>query len=373
MSTLLQTKPHSISPDQLLLDPNNYRFHDIPGFKFVTNRARYAETAVQDRALKYLRDTEAFSLASLRESILANGFVPVEQIVVERYGGTDEAPTFLVIEGNRRVATVKLLLMDHAAGSTEVPLDVLQSLQQLPVIEILGDAADRAAYQKTLMAIRHVGGIKPWGPYQQAKLVVEMFDSGVGSFTTVAQKIGIPAREVARRYRASKALQQMEEDEEFGEYAEPRLYATFHEAISQPKVKEWLGFSDDTFTATKDDARSLFYELLSPRETDDGQPLPAKLDIKITEVRKLKDIVDKPGPMEVLADPERTFDDAVKAAKDETAIIETGLLEHSLSAALNALRRPGVDAWSAPTPRADELWAEIQTLIDSVNKLMGKN
>jgi len=67
---------------------------------------------------------------------------------------------------------------------------------------------------------------------------------------------------------------------------------------------------------------------------------------------KLKDIVDKPGPLEVLADPERTFYDALKAAKDETAIIETSILGPSVSAAPNALRRPGVDAWSNPTPRA---------------------
>ena len=42
----MQIKPHKIAPSQLLLDPNNYRFHDLPGYRAV-NRARYAEPGVQ--------------------------------------------------------------------------------------------------------------------------------------------------------------------------------------------------------------------------------------------------------------------------------------------------------------------------------------
>ena len=61
---------------------------------------------------------------------------------------------------------------------------------------------------------------------------------------------GISSREVARRYRASKALKQMEEDEEFSvSFAEPRLYVFFHEAVSQPKVREWLELNDVTYKA----------------------------------------------------------------------------------------------------------------------------
>ena len=371
MSTPLTLTPYDVSPDQLLLDPNNYRFHDIPGYKFVANKARFAEEAVQERALKLLQETEAFSLASLRESILANGFVPVEQIVVERFGDDEQGrPRFIVVEGNRRVATIKILLRDQAGGSLDAEQPILNTFATLPVVELQGTQEERGKYQQTLMAIRHVGGIKAWGAYQQAKLVVEMYEDGLFSFSTVAQKIGIPAREVGRRYRASKALQQMEEDEEFGQYAEPKLYATFQEIISQPKVRTWLDFTDETFSAESEDARNLLYELLSPREVDD-KDLPPKLDVNITDVRKLKDIVDKAGPLEILADPTRSFDDAIRAARDETVADEPGALEHALSTALNALRRPGIDAWTEPSDRAKQLWDDVQRFITTVNRLMG--
>jgi hypothetical protein len=366
---MVDVTQHTISPDRLLLDPNNYRFHDLAGYKPVNQRARYPEKGVQDKALKLLQDTESFELKALRESILSNGYVPIEQIVVEKFEGAADPPLYLVIEGNRRAAAVKTLLTDHNAGSTDVPEIVLASLQELPVIEITGTDDERRDYQKTLMAIRHVAGIREWGPYQQAKLVVELYEGQEHAFGPVAQRIGISAKEVARRYRASKALEQMENDEEFGEYAAPRLYTFFHEAVSQPKVREWLKFSDVTYTAEDENARRVFYELMSPREVD-GVTLPPKLQSASTQVRQLKDIVDKELPLSFLADPEKPFEDAVKAADTENPIDEKGLLEHSFGLALQALRRPGLDAWQ-PTDRAKELWAEIVKLVETGKKLIG--
>src|SRR5689334_18665722 len=94
----------SINPDNLLLDPNNYRFHDISGYRPVPNRSRYAEAGVQERALQLLQTTDSFELESLKDSIVTNGYVPLEQIVVEAFDEDNGTPRYLVIEGNRRVA-----------------------------------------------------------------------------------------------------------------------------------------------------------------------------------------------------------------------------------------------------------------------------
>src|SRR5262249_43573504 len=157
----------------------------------------------------------------------------------------------------------------------DIEPDKLDTLDRLPVLEVLGSPEEQSDFQQTLMAIRHIAGIREWGPYQQAKLIVELFENKDHSFSKVAQRVGISTREVARRYRASKALQQMEDDEEFGEHADPKLYSFFHEAVSQPKVRKWLGFSDESFQAENEEARREFYELLSPREVD-GEKLPPK-------------------------------------------------------------------------------------------------
>lgn len=364
----MEIQARKVTPDQLLLDPNNYRFHDLSGYKRVS-KSRYGEVGVQDRALAFLRETAAFDLNALRDSIRSNGFVPFEQIVVEEYPTDDDTEMYVVIEGNRRTAALKTLLADNIGGALDLTQKTLDTIQSFTVLEITGTDEERANYQKTLMAIRHVAGIREWGPYQQARLVVEMYDNEEGAFGPVAQRIGISSREVARRYRASKALEQMEQDDEFGEYAEPKLYSFFHEAISQPKVRDWLNFSDDTYTAENEESRRVFYELLSPRDVE-GTKVPPKLQNANRQVRQLKEIVDKPVPLRILADPERTFEDAVRAAEAETPQSVEGVLENSLGTALQALRQPSIEAWLSPDDRAKQIWSELVGIVDKIRKFM---
>jgi hypothetical protein len=72
---------------------------------------------------------------------------------------------------------------------------------------------------------------------------------------------------------------------------------------------------------------------------------------------KLQDIVDKPVPLKLLLDPERPFEEAVRAAEDETVSDETGILEHSLAQAFQAIKAPSIDAWLNPSERAIALWS----------------
>src|SRR5436190_309949 len=84
---------------KMLLDPNNYRFHNAPDFVFADTK-RFAEETVQAKAFERLR---AESLLPLKQSILKNGFLPFERLVVSPYG-TDK---FVVVEGNRRLAALR--------------------------------------------------------------------------------------------------------------------------------------------------------------------------------------------------------------------------------------------------------------------------
>lgn len=358
-----------VKPSQLLLDPNNYRFHDLVGYSEVKKRARYQEPGVQQQALKLLRDTTAFDLGSLKDSIRTNGYIPVEQIIVVPYeAAPDGEQRFLVIEGNRRASSLKILLEESESGAADLSDKVKESIEIIPVVVLRGTEEEIQSYQRTLMAIRHVAGIREWGPYQQAKLVVEMFEEPGSSLGSVAQKIGISAREVARRYRASKALNQMEEDEEFGEFAEPRLYVFFHEAVSQPKVREWLGFNNDTYRAENDEARRLFFELLSPREVD-GEKKVAKLNNASQQVRLLKDIVSKPYSLEILADPDKSFEDAVVGSRADVVEDDEGVVERSLATALAYLKKPGL-SYIGANDRAKELWAEVLVQVDKIAKII---
>ena len=125
--------PQSVSPSDLLLDPNNLRFQDSSDFLRAAEN-RFHEPNVQDQAYKRLRESE--NLVDLKRSILRNGYIPVEQIIARPYAHLDGK--YIVIEGNRRTAAVRWILEDHSAG-VEIAPEVLASFERLPTVVAEGD------------------------------------------------------------------------------------------------------------------------------------------------------------------------------------------------------------------------------------------
>jgi hypothetical protein len=74
-----------VKPLQFLLDPNNHFFHDLVEYSEIKKLPRYQEPGVRRQPLKLLRDTTAFDLVSLEDSIRTNGYIQVEQIIVAPY------------------------------------------------------------------------------------------------------------------------------------------------------------------------------------------------------------------------------------------------------------------------------------------------
>lgn len=147
-------KPDEIPINKILLDPNNYRFQDDLDF-VRCEEDRVHLDSVQDGTYRRLR---AHGIKELKDSILSNGFLPVERIVVCRYEHK-ETP-FLVIDGNRRLASLLWIKEDSEAG-VAIPEDVLGVVDAIPCV-ILEEEGDEFL-RETLMGVRHVGGIKEWG------------------------------------------------------------------------------------------------------------------------------------------------------------------------------------------------------------------
>lgn len=250
-------------------------------------------------------------LVQLKNSFIANGFIPVERLVVRPYPYAENC--YVILEGNRRLAALRWIADDHEAG-VDIPESVLATLEAVPVI-IVEDGADPAFYE-SLMGVRHVSGIKQWGGYQRAKLVVTLKDDHGLSSAEVADRLGMTAHEVNRRYRAFKALQQMQDDEDFGGYAKSDMYPLFHEAVALPVVRGWLGWDEVSGSFTDEEQIHNFYQLLTPDEEEDTQ----RQDPKVTtysQVRELRDIIPNAEAKRILLDVSRSFFDAVSVAKRE--------------------------------------------------------
>ena len=196
-------------------------------------KAQFALDAVQTRTFKSLQDE---AMKDLIRSIRSNGFLAIERIIVAPYNEKDG--TFLVLEGNRRVAALQILSREMTEG-----VDMSPSLKEtfLKVPCFVANNQKEPYFKEMLMGIRHVGGIKKWSGYQEAKLITDLTDRYSLAASDIADRLGMNTPEVTRRYRAFKALQQMQDDDVYADFAKPHLYSLFHEAVALPTVRKWLG------------------------------------------------------------------------------------------------------------------------------------
>lgn len=298
---MVKLTPSEVALGNLLLDPNNFRFKD-PGRATPISNARVAESTVQAAMLERIKTD---GVAELKQSIAENGFVQVERIVVRPFG-EPESGQYIVVEGNRRTAALKLLNSDHLGG-VDFNANVTDTFNAVPVL-VATNATDDDYL--AIMGIRHVGGPKEWGGYQSALLVYQLFEDSSRTPREVGSRLGLSVNEVNRRHRAFGALTQMMSDEEYGESVTPEMYPIFHEAVGQPIVREWLGWSQTNRKFEDENNRTLFYSWLSDGET--GPKIRS-----YSEVRELKLILENDDALVALKDDNQSLADALAIVRSD--------------------------------------------------------
>lgn len=347
--------PRSVPLDQLLLDPNNYRFKGETNRPLIAEK-KFADATVQQKTSERLVQD---GLAELKKSILSNGFLPVERIVVKTFDhDPDEGDYFVVLEGNRRVATLREIQRDAEAG-VDVPDEIVKALDEIPVILLTTD--DPSAYL-TIMGVRHVGGIKEWGGYQSAKLVFELRNEHKLTTPEVAAKLGLSALEVNRRFRAFQAVEEMRLNEEYGDYVSTEVYPLFHEALSTPKIRNWLGWNETESRTENEEHRDIFYSLISPHEDEDQKQRPPKIT-SYSQVREMKTLLDNEDAYDSLLDLEKSFSDAVGLVKADQASRDWIA---KVKATNKSLEHVGIMQIKGLSGKEISLLQELRQVVDSI-------
>jgi hypothetical protein len=175
-----------ISVSKLLLDPNNYRFLDRKRFKRKAAN-RFHEESVQRSTLESLE--QSYQLDELKHSIITNGYVPMERIIVVPYPA--KSGFFLVVEGNRRVPSLKSILKEEEEGVRELIPVQKTSFSKIPCAVLQSSGTSLKHAERIIMGIRHIAGPKEWGAYQQALLVSELKDDEGLEFKDIGETLGI--------------------------------------------------------------------------------------------------------------------------------------------------------------------------------------
>lgn len=161
-----------------------------------------SEQATDDDILAVLWD--AMDIRELVQSIAASGFFPHEAIIVAVENGKN-----IVIEGNRRLAAVKVLLNEQVAKNNgwEIPPitgAARKELESLPVI--VSDRENSWRY----LGFKHVNGPAKWSSYAKARYIADVHRSYGKSLSEIANQIGDRHRTVQRLYRGLMVIEQAE-------------------------------------------------------------------------------------------------------------------------------------------------------------------
>ena len=220
--------------EQLKLDRENPRLL----IDFQGNASRSDEAVI---AQLYRRE----ELSELLQSIAANGYLDIEPLIVLEQQGK-----LTVLEGNRRLAAVRLLLQPELADrikdredlSISVPdmsADRRATLEQVSVYRVA-----QRDHARSFIGFKHINGPARWDSYAKARFAADWYRSEEIALAEIAGKIGDSHNTIKRMVNAIYVLEQAEAADLF--HLRDRMSARFnfshlYTALSRKDYMEFLG------------------------------------------------------------------------------------------------------------------------------------
>lgn len=237
------TKKRSHNLKNLYLDPNNYRFVDNDNYVEVAEDKLFDEI-IQKRTLTFIEGKKRANINDLIASFKSNGFLDVDVIQVRDLGSN----RYLVIEGNRRVASLKALQEDYENGFDIGNLNP-EIFKKIP-FEIHSNKSKEK--HLIIMGLKHINGNKKWSAINQAQLIYDFLKEYWGTpeysnkETLLCESLGISKVKLRSTQRAYHLILEYKRSD-FGDQFESSDYSFFVEIMKTPKIKDWIDWNDQEY------------------------------------------------------------------------------------------------------------------------------
>jgi len=259
---------HELDIDDLLLDTENPR---IPRKLHVSvSEGLRAVEAAQTDCLVFLAKTSA--IEELVSAISENGYFAGEPLI-----GIPIDDRILIVEGNRRLTSLKLLKegVPEQLGSRLKILveDAKTRPQKIPVF-VYATRPEVLNY----LGNRHIAGVKSWGALAKARYVNQLFEATPGTdfdsrCTSVAKVIGSRRDFISRTLRAFELFKVAEEDDFFGlDLSEESVrFSLLTTAVDYSGIQSFIYDKDESLLNAP--LKELLSWMFVPREGDKKPPL----------------------------------------------------------------------------------------------------
>ncbi|MCY4109669.1 MAG: hypothetical protein OXG11_11645 [Chloroflexi bacterium] len=214
----------------LVLDHGNPRLVNVGG-----------ETT-QEQIIAQLYRAE--DLGELLESIAANGYLDIEPLIV-----LEESGSLVVLEGNRRLAAIRLFrepdLADRVFARERVKIalpDISDERKStLDHVSVYRVTAREDA--RSFIGFKHINGAAKWGSYAKARFAADWYRSGNVSLADIASRIGDRHDTIKRMVNAIYVLEQADTEGIFqiADRAIPRFnFSHLYTALSRAQYMQFL-------------------------------------------------------------------------------------------------------------------------------------
>ena len=268
---------------------------------------------------------EAMDVREVMMSIASSGFFPHEPLIVTKEEGKN-----VVIEGNRRLAAVKILQRPNIAESyapniSEILKGAKAAPSELPTIS----GSREQAWQ--YLGFKHVNGPAKWSSYAKSQYVATVHKKFGISLEEIARQIGDTHRTVQRLYRGLMVIEQAERMNVFSR--EDRWYKRFYfshvyTGIGYTGISEFIGLQPESDeqrepvpVEKKEELREFCLWLYGSRR-ENILPIIQKQN---PHLRQLEAVVASREALDALRDS-YNLDIAFEASKPSSNVFEKSLL-----------------------------------------------
>ena len=217
-----------VSVAELLLDSRNPRLTDD-------------EELSQDQLTEKL--WREYAVDEIAMSIAANGYFRHEPLFVD-----DDNNQLTVIEGNRRLAAVKILIDSQLRAQLKAPefvdltSELVEELSELPIIR--RSRTDVWQY----VGFKHVNGPQPWQSSAKAQYIAWVHNELEIPLAQIARQIGDRHATVRRLYRGQMAIEQAAATQVFlvdDRYNRRFAFSHLYTGLDYPNIQTYLGIEPE--------------------------------------------------------------------------------------------------------------------------------
>ena len=186
---------------------------------------------------------EAMDVKELVMSIAASGFFRHEPLIIAQ-----ETRKNVVIEGNRRLAAVKLLLNPALVEDLKADIPVIgdndkKALQNLPTLAGTRKSAWR------YLGFKHVNGPAKWSSYAKARYIADVRKNFSVTLEDIAKQIGDTHKTVQRLFRGLMVIEQAEDLRVFHRDDRTRRHFSFshlYTGLDYDGISDFIGLPPET-------------------------------------------------------------------------------------------------------------------------------